>query len=246
MELWIAFFALLSGYLLGGLSFARLVGRLVAPGQDLTQTLVDIGGGDKQVAFKAVSATSITMRKGPGYGCLTSLLDALKVFLPTLAWRWLFPQADYYLIAAAAGVAGHNFPIYYGFKGGLGISPVFGGLLVIDWAAIPVTSLLSALIGYFIVRDLFLVYAGTPVLLIPWLWWRFHDLSYVLYAAAVCVLFWVAAIPTLKEYLPFKRSGSFDGANLFETGHTATVVNTLRKRGILKKVDAKKDQPPEN
>jgi glycerol-3-phosphate acyltransferase PlsY len=246
MDPWIALAALLIGYLLGSLSFARLIGGIVAAGEDLTRTPVEIGGSHKQIEFRAVSASSIAMRKGPALGCLTSALDALKVFLPTLAFRLLYPQADYYLLAAAAGVAGHNYPIYYRFKGGLGISPLIGALLAIDPLAVPASILVSALVGFFIVRDLFFAYGGMTLFLIPWFWFRFHDLSYVLFALLVCLLFWTAAVPTLRQYLAFKRAGEFSSqASLFQTGHTASLLQELRKRGILKSKDTDQPQSPQ-
>ena len=236
MNYWIAFAAFLSGYLLGGISFARLIGKYAAPGENLLTTEVDIAGSDKKAMFRGVSATTIGIRKGPKLGCLTSILDAMKVFIPTLVFRLVYPEMDYFLIAAAAGVAGHNFPIYYKFKGGMGISPLFGALLVIDWVAIPVTTLISSILGFVVFKDLFLAYAGTTIVLIPWLWWRFNSLSYVLFAVVVCILFWTAALPTLKGYFALKRSGEFNKANLLETGHSAKLIEGLKKRGLIKSI----------
>lgn len=230
----ITLLAVLAGYLLGAISFARIIGNQVVPGEDLQLTQVDVGGTDKKYELVSVSATSISMRAGLKLGCLTSLLDMLKVTLPVMLFRLVYPEADYYLMTAAAGVAGHNFPPYYKFKGGLGLSPLFGGLLVIDWLAIPVTAVLSGFLGLFIFRNVVVVYGGSPFLLIPWMWLRFQDFSHLFYALIVNILFGVAAIPSFKNYRVMKRTGEFDQSALFETGYMAYVTHFLRKRGWMK------------
>ena len=226
--------AVLAGYLLGAISFARIIGNQVVPGEDLQLTQVDVGGSDKKYELVSVSATSIAMRAGLRLGCLTSLLDMLKVTFPVMFFRLVYPETDYYLITAAAGVAGHNFPAYYRFKGGLGLSPLLGGLIVIDWLAVPVTTLLSGLLGLFIFRNVVFVYGGAPFLLIPWMWLRFQDSSHLFYALTVNILCGVAAVPSFKNYIAMKRTGEFDQSALFETGYMAYVTHFLRKRGWMK------------
>lgn len=206
MNLWIAVFSAFTGYFLGAISFTRIIGKIVAPDEDLTKTKLSIRGYKKKLVSRAVSATSLRVRKGPKVGILTSILDMLKAALPVLAFRIAFPEYNYFLITAAAGVAGHNYPVYHQFKGGRGMSPLFGGLFVIDWLAIPVTTTASLLLGLAILRDKFFAVMGCTVLLIPWIWFRFSDWFYLVYALAINILFWTAIRPELKEYLRLKRS----------------------------------------
>ena len=246
MNLWTALFAAGVGYFIGAISFARLVGRIVARGEDLSTTSVDIGGSDKQVTFVGVSATSISMRKGPAVGCLTGFLDMLKAFIPVYLFKTLYPEGDYFLITAAASVAGHNYPIYYRFKGGMGLSPLIGSLVVIDWVSIPVTIIASSIFGFVFVRDLLFAYGGMTLLLIPWLWFRFGELSYVLYAIFIAVLFWTAITPTMKGYLALKRAGEFDKASILETGYSADFLQSLRDRKILKSASVSEKDPDDS
>ncbi len=238
MSIGTALIAALVGYLFGAVSFARIVGGRLLPGEDLTETEVEVRGSDQKFLFRSVSATTMMVRASPRFGCLTSIFDMLKAFVPTLAFKLLFPAENYYLVTAAASVAGHNFPLYYGFKGGRGISPLFGSLLVIDWLSIPVTNLIGLLVGTVLFRDVIAAYTGGLVLLMPWFWYRFSDPAYFYFAVAVNVLFWMAFIPELKEYVRLRRTGQRAQRpslrESFEKGYIGLVIEQARERGWIK------------
>ncbi len=113
MNPWMAVIAGLIGYLFGSISSARLVTGRVAPGTNITHVEEPIPNSDQKFLIESISATNVRVQVGTRYGCLTAILDMLKVALPTLALRLLFPDQPYYLIAAAMGVLGHDYPIYY-------------------------------------------------------------------------------------------------------------------------------------
>ena len=216
MNLVIVLLASLTGYFIGAISFTRIIGRYVLPGEDVSKAEIPIKGSDKKFQLSSFGATSIRAKAGPKYGCLTSGLDMVKVALPTLAFRLLYPEMNYFLITAAAGMAGHNFPVYYGFKGGRGMSPLYGGLLVVDWMAIPVATIVGLNIGFWIIRYAFLAYCGVVLTLIPWFWFRFGDMPHLIYALSVNLFFWLASIPDLRLYRDYKRAGEFEkGGNRF-------------------------------
>jgi glycerol-3-phosphate acyltransferase PlsY len=230
-----AVLAALIGYLLGSLSFARLVGRFVAPGDDVAETTFAAQEGERPFVFRSASATSILVRAGPRMGCLTSVLDMLKVTLPTLAFRRLYPGEPYFLVAAAAGVIGHNWPVYYRFRGGRGASPIFGGMWVIDALGGLVTSLAGMVLGIAICRDMMVSYVTGFVLLIPWLWWRTRDWTYVAYAVVVCVSFVVALLPELRQYVALKRAGRVEMADIFrESGMGRGLGRMGHRLGLIK------------
>jgi glycerol-3-phosphate acyltransferase PlsY len=53
--------------------------------------------------------------------------------LSFLAVKYVLTEHPYFLITATTGVMGHIWPLDYGFKGGRGISAIFGGVFVIEW-----------------------------------------------------------------------------------------------------------------
>jgi glycerol-3-phosphate acyltransferase PlsY len=198
----------IGGYLIGSISFTRIIGKRVAPGEDLSHTEVSFGEEGKSFTMRSVGATSLTFRKGPRAGCLASLLDMLKAILPTLIIKLYYPEQIYYLIVAASVMAGHNFPIYYRFKGGRGMSSLYGSLLVFDWLSIPITFVGGALLGGLLLRDMFMAYTSGILFLIPWLWYRFESIPHLLFGLAVNIFFWVAILPELKDHIENRRAGT--------------------------------------
>ena len=52
---------------------------------------------------------------------------AIAVLIASFVWK------EYAVLAGLFAILGHNYPLYYGFKGGKGVSTTFGILLAIDW-----------------------------------------------------------------------------------------------------------------
>ncbi len=105
-------------YLLGSISWAYVIGRL-ATGIDMTE----VGDG-------RIGASFAIRRLGVGWGIAVGVLDFFKgaaaVALP------MFLNLPIYIIffCALAVVAGHNWSIFLGFKGGRGAAASFGVLAV--------------------------------------------------------------------------------------------------------------------
>jgi acyl phosphate:glycerol-3-phosphate acyltransferase len=133
---------ILLGYLIGSVPIGVIVSRLAGKG--------DI----RQVGSGKIGATNVLRAVGTKAAALVLLLDmgkgALSVFL---AGRIM--QSDYLLLgentvwqlvfasqgaAAIAAIAGHNWPVFLGFKGGRGVSTFTGGLL----ALCPVAAIIGA------------------------------------------------------------------------------------------------------
>ena len=117
MELVSAIGFILIGYLSGSLSFAYWMGRIVL-GVDVR----DAGSGH-------ATTTNIIRQAGWGPGAIVLVLDIAKGFLPTyLAFKyspveWAIP------LTAAAAVAGHCWPLFIGFRGGMGLATAGGTIL---------------------------------------------------------------------------------------------------------------------
>jgi len=225
----------LVGYLLGSVSMARLIGRLFAPGVDFSsQDYRTLSGG--VLTFDIASATNVSQKLGPKFGCLVGILDALKVFLPTLLFRLAFPQAPYYLATAALGVVGHNFPLYHRFRGGGGLSAALGGLLVVDWLAVPVTLPAGMILGLALLRDAYVASTLWMFLLFPWFWFRTHHWGHILYAAVITVSFILATIPLTRQYLSLRKQGPEALLDFYEQFHMGRgLVRIGRLFGLYKK-----------
>lgn len=115
MVILILLFPLL-GYLSGSLPFSVWVTRMV---KDVD--VRDSGSGH-------ATTTNTIRQAGFGAGALVLILDLTKGFLPvwlTLkhAPAWLVP------LTAACVVVGHCWPLFAGFRGGMGLASAGGGLL---------------------------------------------------------------------------------------------------------------------
>lgn len=205
MRLRYALGAAAAGYLAGSASFGRLIGRIAAPDEDVTQTTLELPGG-ATLEFEGVSATSIAARKGPGWGMLTGSLDMAKAFIPTRYARKHWPDEPYAAIVAAAAIAGHNYPIYHHFNGGRGMAPFYGGLLAIDPTSVPITTAAGITIGVGGFRDMWAAYTTGMWLTIPWFLWRRRPAE-VAYAIAASTLFTYASRREISVYLEKRRSG---------------------------------------
>jgi glycerol-3-phosphate acyltransferase PlsY len=124
-----ALFAVLS-YFMGAVPSGYLIAR--ARGVDI-----------RRVGSRNIGATNVFRSLGKPWGVLTFIADALKGFIPAV----LFPVAARGLFGGEAGsglailcamfaIAGHNWPVYLGFKGGKGVATSAGGLLGIAPAAV--------------------------------------------------------------------------------------------------------------
>ncbi len=117
---------LVGAYLLGAVPFAYIVAKNVQ-GIDIRT----VGSGN-------VGATNVARVLGRKWGILVFCLDALKGFLPVAAAQWLNGRgvgaADPPLIialTALAAIAGHNWPLYFGFRGGKGMATSCGAFAAI-------------------------------------------------------------------------------------------------------------------
>ncbi|MDW8185328.1 MAG: glycerol-3-phosphate acyltransferase, partial [Anaerolineae bacterium] len=132
---------LLGAYLLGSFPTGWVVVRLLT-GQDVRR----VGSG-------RTGGTNAMRAGGLPAGLLTGLGDLLKGALAILLARLLFPdQPMAGVIAGWLAVAGHNWSIWMGFRGGAGTAPNIGAALAL-WplsaaVLLPMIPLAAALTGY--------------------------------------------------------------------------------------------------
>ena len=106
--------AFLAGsYAYGSLPFVRSLG--LWRGVDLRKT----GSG-------AVGGSNLWQQAGPAAGAIGWFLDASKGALPPVVGRRLGLSRVVCALGATAGVAGQCWPVFSGFDGGRGVSPILG------------------------------------------------------------------------------------------------------------------------
>jgi len=226
------------GYLMGSISSGRTIWKLVAPDKPIPkQTSFKLEGSDKELVTDLMSASTVSLHLGARYGFLTYVLDVLKVSLSVLVVKALLPAAPFFLVTAVTGVIGHIWPLYYGFKGGRGISAIFGGMFVIDWIGVFATSLGGMIFGLVIVRDMLVAYLAGVWFLIPWLWFRTHEIPYLLYAVAVNIILNVATIPEIKKWIKITKEGKWSETSevMQLTGMGRGILKMAKKMRLVKK-----------
>lgn len=191
------------GYLIGSLSGARLVGRWTHT-DDLERTTVVLDGTGSSVETHGVSPSAMQARRGARAGLVAGAIDISKAFIPTLIARLAFPDSPEAVVVAAAVLVGHVYPVYYRFVGGYGISPLLGGLVVLDWRAPIVAIVIFAVIGL-IVGNAFVAIESWPLALIPWFIWQ-GSIWLVGYAVLANVIYWWRSRGEAKAaYRSFRR-----------------------------------------
>jgi acyl-phosphate glycerol 3-phosphate acyltransferase len=115
------------GYLLGSINCAIIIGRLVFK-KDI-----------RTLGSRNAGMTNVMRCFGKKSAIFTLLGDIAKGILAVLLGRLLFmlfvtgSTAEYgAYIGAVSAVAGHMFPIYFGFKGGKGVATVGGAIIALN------------------------------------------------------------------------------------------------------------------
>jgi len=108
------------GYLIGGVPFGVLVGKLAGVGD-----VRDYGSG--KTGF-----TNSLRSMGMKWASLVVFGDVAKGALAVLIGRYLLEEPAAAALAGAAAVFGHVFPVWAGFRGGRGVSTAFGAFLAVS------------------------------------------------------------------------------------------------------------------
>ena len=203
VDLAVVLLAAISGYLAGSISSARLAARRVAPDVDITRIVTTVGDGI-EFTSDTVSATALRMKVGRRYGLLVVGLDMLKAIVPVLAFRLAVPDQPAFVVAAAGVLIGHNWPVWYRFKGGRGESVILGSLLVFDPVGLVAMLGLGMLLGFLAGNILVLRWAGF-ILLVPWLAIVAGSPAMAAWMVFADVVFAIAMIPELRQYLAMRR-----------------------------------------
>ncbi|WP_352426341.1 glycerol-3-phosphate 1-O-acyltransferase PlsY [Aminomonas paucivorans] len=131
---------LVLGYLAGSCPTGYLAAKLVR-GEDIRRH----GSGN-------IGATNVGRLMGKPWAIAVAILDMAKGGL-VVGTAWAIGVRDPWILslAGAAGVLGHNYPLWLGFKGGKGVATTFGVLFFLDWFN-PWPALLGGAIWYGVMK----------------------------------------------------------------------------------------------
>jgi glycerol-3-phosphate acyltransferase PlsY len=149
-------------YLLGAVPFGLIFTKALSR--------VDI----RTVGSGNIGATNVLRAAGKKAAVLTLLADAVKGYLPVLIVNALFHDDPLTMLAGAAAILGHNFPVYLKFKGGKGVATGYGIMLAVSpWIG------LACLLAWLVAAYL----------------WRYSSLSALVSFALYPLLTFAAALP---------------------------------------------------
>ncbi|MFI5446846.1 glycerol-3-phosphate 1-O-acyltransferase PlsY [Polaromonas sp. UC242_47] len=135
------FLAVLAAYLIGSLSFAVIVSKLMGLNDP------------RSYGSKNPGATNVLRSGNKAAAVLTLVLDALKGWLPMALVTWF--GRDYGLgdgTLAAVGLAafiGHLYPVFFRFQGGKGVATAAGVLFGVHWVLGLATLATWVIVAYF-------------------------------------------------------------------------------------------------
>jgi glycerol-3-phosphate acyltransferase PlsY len=188
------------GYLVGSIPFGYLIVKRKAQ-IDIRRTGSGNAGGFN--AFVVTNSKRI--------GILVGVLDALKGFAAVLGAGMLFQ--DSFLLAGVAllgAIAGHNYPVWLGFKGGRGLSTAAGGMFLLGfsytvvWCAL--WSLARILKRDILVSNLVAILV-TPLVLwaLPWEWVRrliamkSDDWTFIFFSCILSTVLFLSHVDAVKD-----------------------------------------------
>lgn len=108
------------GYLLGSANTSLIVGKFY--GMDVRKH----GSGN-------AGATNTLRTLGKTAAALVGIGDILKGVIACLMGQLITGDASGLMLGGVGAIAGHNWPLYFGFKGGKGIFTSFAVVLMMDW-----------------------------------------------------------------------------------------------------------------
>lgn len=168
-EYLILILVIIFSYLLGSINFAVIISKMIS-GKDIRSE----GSGN-------AGATNMLRTHGKKMGALTLLGDVFKGVLAVLLAKLSasFTDADFYirllpLLAGLFVTLGHNFPIFFGFRGGKGVATGLGVILTLNWR-VALIVLVVALLVMLITRYVSLGSVTAGILYIA------VDLSYMVF-----------------------------------------------------------------
>jgi glycerol-3-phosphate acyltransferase PlsY len=181
-----------AAYLIGAIPWGVVIARVV-------------GGPDPRTLGSGRTGGANVLRAlGPRIAIAAGLLDLLKGCLAVLIPQLLGADVIVVALAVLASIIGHSRSVYIGFRGGRGVSPAFGALLilwpVVALVAIPVFAGVTQLTRYSSLGSLS-ASALAGVALVAIIVAQGLPVSHLVYAIGGPVLIWLFHLDNIQRLL---------------------------------------------
>lgn len=188
-------------YLIGSISFGYIFCKVIK-GVDIR----NYGSGN-------TGATNISRILGLGPSVIVFILDALKGISAIYLTRFFAESPIIIILAGIAVIVGHNWPVFFGFRGGRGIATSLGVLFAIS----PVVFIWLLIIGISVVALSRYISLGSVsgAVALPFLMWHFKlELPFIIFGILMSSLAIIRHIPNLKRLKEGKESKIGEKVNL--------------------------------
>jgi glycerol-3-phosphate acyltransferase PlsY len=163
----------LAGYLFGSIPFGFLIVHLNGKGD-----IREIGSGN-------IGATNVLRTGNKNIALITLFLDGLKAAMALLIFEYFY-GVNLGLIAGAAALIGHCYPIWLKFKGGKGVATFFGFLLASSWVIAAITGSVWFVVA--MISRMSSLAAILAVILTPLIAFSFNDSKLALVSSILAVI----------------------------------------------------------
>ncbi len=186
MPIWLSIIAIICAYLMGSVPTAYIVTRL--------RKGVDI----RQVGSRNLGAMNVFYKVGVAEGIVVLVVDIGKGVAAVALARYLGTPVVVPMLAGAAAVLGHSFPIFLGFRGGRGGATCIGILIYLMPWGIPFYIAIFGL-ALLITRFPTLSYS-LAFLCFPFVGWLiYHRWELAVYSLGLLLLPLIKYIPRIRE-----------------------------------------------
>ena len=185
-------------YLIGGIPTAYIATRLLT------------GADIRHLGDRNSGAANVYRNVGPKAGLLVGAIDIIKgAAVIVLVWS-LVDSTHLGMIAGVAVLAGHNWPVHLGLRGGRGAATAIGVLLaMLPVLAIPVGAV--ALIVLYATKKA-IIAIGVFLIAVPVLAWPVgYSYSVAIYAVAIPLLVGLTHYFSVKALAPAVNTESEQG-----------------------------------
>lgn len=201
---WLALLlAAVVGYLLGSINWAIIVTRTI-----FRKDIREEGSGN-------AGATNVLRNHGRGPAILTTIGDMAKSMVAVLIGSWLLSnlqmgapvlsgemgwiQRNLPLVGGYIGgffcLLGHDFPVFYGFRGGKGVLTTLGMFLLLDWrvalVCLAVFAVIVAITRMVSLGSIVSIGCGMPLLLL--IHWS-ADPAKAVFCTVMAALVWLLVV----------------------------------------------------